>query len=78
MTDTLEFIRAANDMRPFQLNIAACILLAVPAVFRLAHWLESQRRKPYSAWLHNQAADALAGRVYYGCAVVYLALNVIL
>ncbi len=88
MTDTLEFIRVANDMRLFQLNIAAYILLAVPAVFRFAHWLESRRRKSFSAWLQSgtlsaaewphQAADALAGRVYYCCAVVYLALNVIL
>ena len=78
MTDTLEFIRTANDMRLVTLNIVAYFLLAVPAVVRFAHWLESRRGKPHSAWRRNVAADALAGRIYYGCAVVYLALNVIL
>ena len=75
MTDTLEFIREANDIRLVWLNVAAYFLFAVPAVFRFAHWLES---KPHTLWIDHQAADALAGRVYYGCAVAYLALNVIL
>ena len=73
MADTMEFIRAANDMRLFALNMIALFLLSVPAVFRFAHWLD---RKP--TYLQSLQADALAGRVYYGCAVVCLALNVIL
>ena len=78
MTDTLEFIRAANDMRLVWLNVAAFFLFAVPAVIRFAHWLNtppSLLQGPHKQ--RSLQADALAGRIYYGCAVVYLALNVI-